>query len=117
MPQTKENRKVERVSTERPVEVHHIKAVDPQDVKGKMLDLSVSGTGILTDSPIEENEQLKVLFSLPNQEQALSLSGTAIHAYKIRNQYLIGVQFNNISDFYASKIQEYITYHHRLQAV
>lgn len=110
MTNPQEKRKAERISTERPVKIKY----DHTEGNGKMLDLSVIGAGFLTNDEIEENEELCIGFVLPTYNKAMYICGLAKHASKIRNQYLVGVEFTDISDYDQTQISKFIAYHHRL---
>lgn len=105
-------RRSERIATERPVKLTHSEHTD----QGKMIDLSLIGAGVITDSKITENEYIQLEFQLPNAgEHNISICSRAIHAYKVRsNQYLVGLSFEDNSERYLRQIQDYIHFHHRL---
>lgn len=112
MATTAELRNAERISTERPIDIQR----QNNQVSGKMLDLSVRGLGFVTDHEIKQDDTLCIGFQLPNYTQPLSLCGIAKHANKVRNQYLIGIEFDDVNDHQRMQINEFIANHHRLRA-
>lgn len=105
------HRRAQRVSTTRPVAIMH---QDTRDA-GKMIDLSIIGAGIVTDAQIDENEHLCIEFVLPNFGPSLiQVQGRAIHTSKVRNQTLIGLEFEAIPPRTEAQIAEFVRYHHRL---
>lgn len=107
-----EKRRAERVSTERPVKLE----TDQGQTDAKMLDLSILGTGILSSQKVEQGEKVAVTFKLPSVGRSeIHLDGVTAHSSHIRDhQYLIGIEFTDISKYMQSVITEYIQYHHRL---
>ncbi|MGE4498919.1 MULTISPECIES: PilZ domain-containing protein [Piscirickettsiaceae] len=109
---TAEQRRAERISTERPVKL----TTESGSSDAKMLDLSILGVGILSNEELNEGDKVSVQFQLPSIGRSeIKLEGVTAHSTHIRGQqYLIGVEFTDISDYMQSVITEYINYHHRL---
>ncbi|QBZ82347.1 hypothetical protein GHNINEIG_00375 [Hydrogenovibrio crunogenus] len=106
-----EQRKFDRIATERPISIQ----TTHQSIHGKMLDLSENGIGILSPEPIETGEAVSVNFNLPllNRE-SIRLEVIIIHATSVQKQYLIGLQFSNLPTYMHAIIAEFIRHHHRL---
>lgn len=112
MPNTLEKRKYERIATERPVQ---IVTQSGNQTLGKMIDLSIKGTGIVASEGIETGDAVSLHFKLPSTGASdIVLEGTTAHSYSVRHEFLIGIEFQNISDYMESVIADYIRFHHRL---
>lgn len=106
-----EQRKFDRITTERPISIQ----TDHGTIQGKMLDLSENGIGILSPKPVGEGEEVSVQFNLPTLDfSAFQLEGIIIHSTSVRKQYLIGLEFSSLPVHIQSLIAEFIRYHHRL---
>jgi len=106
-----DQRKAERIATERPVNITHSET----NIQGKMIDLSVMGCGILSQSEIKVGAPISLNFRLPSSgETDIQLDSVATHAQKVKQQYLIGVTFTDLSHHHSRAISDYISYHHRL---
>jgi len=106
-----EQRKAERIATDRPVQM----TSPALDVKGKMIDLSIKGCGVLSQNEIKTGDNITLNFHLPSAGTTdIKIDGVASHTQAVRKEYLIGVEFVDLPDHLDNVISEYIHYHHRL---
>ena len=112
MPNTMEKRKYERVATERPVQII---SANGDETLGKMIDLSIKGTGIVAPESVGKGDKVSIQFQLPSTGSSeILLEGITAHSFSVQKEYLIGIEFQNISGYMESVIAEYIRFHHRL---
>jgi len=105
-------RNAERVSTERPI----CMKADQQTISAKTIDLSIIGTGVLSETPIQEGSEIQITFGLPNiNNKEIILCGIAARTAQVRHQYLIGIQFKDLSNYLQSVINDFIRKHHHHQ--
>ncbi|PLA73868.1 hypothetical protein CYQ88_09070 [Hydrogenovibrio sp. SC-1] len=107
-----DKRNAERVSTERPITVQS----NQSTITAKMIDLSLVGIGVLSEKPILEGNEIQITFSLPNiNNKELVLCGIATRTAHVQHQYLIGIQFKDLSNYIQSVINDFIHSHQRYQ--
>lgn len=107
-----DKRNAERVSTERPIRLQF----DQSSFSAKMIDLSAVGTGVLSEAPIDQGCEIQISFSLPNiNNKEIVLCGIATRTAHVRHQYLIGIQFKDLSNYMQSVINDFIRSHQRYQ--
>jgi c-di-GMP-binding flagellar brake protein YcgR len=115
-PKGAERRRAERVSTERPVEIHFSQPSPSDDtdaLRGTMLDISVLGAGFVSDAPVPDGETVTLDFRLPNAgAQPLHVQAQSRHSVKVRRQYLTGVEFVDLNPYTQHQIQDFIRRHH-----
>lgn len=105
-----DKRNSERVSTERPIFMKS----DETEFFAKMIDLSTIGTGVLSEKPILEGNEIQITFSLPNiNNKELVLCGIVTRTAHVRHQYLIGIQFKDLSNYIQSVLNDFIRSHQR----
>lgn len=103
-------RQAERISTSQPISIYHDEINEP----GKMIDISIQGSGFIANNKVGEGQDICIKFSLPafDSRAEIELKGVVVHSYKIRDQYLVGLEFTKISPSYQIAIQEFIQRHH-----
>lgn len=107
------NRQHGRINTHRPAEL----IVGDQPLMATLTNLSSDGVGFLTNSKLEIKQQLRIKFCLPNYDQRseLTLYGEVTHCSTIGNQYLIGLQFAELTPHQNLVITGFINFHRRLE--
>lgn len=106
-----EQRQYERISTERPVTLDS----DQVHSHAKMIDLSIRGLGLISQTPISEGDSIQLGFRLPTTgESEIKVSGIAVHTQQVRREFLVGIEFKNLQHGIEKVIHEYIQFHHRL---
>ncbi|MBN2865620.1 MAG: PilZ domain-containing protein [Thiotrichales bacterium] len=106
-------RNFERVSTSQPtIILHH-----QQEDTGKMIDISQQGSGVIADNAVLEGEDICLKFSLPTHASRVpfEINGKVVHSNKVRQQYLIGILFEDLNPTHESAIREFITHHHSMK--
>lgn len=86
--------------------------------KAKLLDLSDCGMGILVNQPLDDSQTLLVSLSLPtyDNESQLYLLTKIVRKLKVRNQFLVGVEFLNQTPHERIVLQDFFHYHKRFYA-
>ena len=109
-PQNQRNQK--RISTRRPAEI----LVNDQLFSAVMINLSLEGIGLISDTCFKEGDQIKIKFDLPGYEQSsqLALNGAVTHRTNVNKKCMIGVQFSLLSLHENLVITGFINYHQRL---
>lgn len=103
-----DKRNAERVSTERPITMQ----ANQIEIIAKMIDLSPIGTGVLSEIPVEKGITIQISFSLPNiNNKEIILCGIATRTAQVRHQYLIGIQFKDLSNYLQSVIHDFVYKH------
>lgn len=104
----RENRQAERVSTDRPVKLTH----ENQNHMAKMINLSTTGIGILSNLKCEDSQNIQIDFELPfyGDFTALKLEGTVVHCTPVRGQYLLGVTLNSLNKHQTLVVQNFIKF-------
>lgn len=104
-------RLIERTPTERPVTFH----VNQLTIEGKMIDLSIKGTGAVAYHDCLTESEIEIEFLLPIQSaQPLRLMARIIYSTRVRGNCFMGMVFTDISEADRSKISEFIRQHKRL---
>lgn len=105
-------RKYERISTHRPADV----TIGDKSVVATLINLSIDGAGLMIDTALELKQQIQVRFCLPSYDQSseLNLTGLVTHITNIGSQYLIGLQFAELTRHENLVMTGFIKYHHRL---
>lgn len=100
-------RNTDRISVSKSITFLHRKAQE----KGKMINLSMYGSGFISNKALEIGETIDIKFSLPtsNINSELELQGKVIHSDKVKQQYLIGLKFTEVSSPYKMAIQEFMS--------
>lgn len=104
----RENRQAERVSTDRPVQLTH----DSQKHQAKMINLSITGLGILSNFKLDDSQNIQIDFELPFYDDytSVKLQGTVIHCTPVRGQYLLGVALNNLNKHQTLVMENFIKF-------
>jgi len=105
-------RKYERVSTRRPADL----IISDQTLVVTLINLSMEGVGLMVNEALELKQRVQVKFCLPNYDQSseLNLTGLVTHVTHIGTQYLIGLQFAELTQHESLVIKGFINFHHRL---
>lgn len=105
-------RKHERISTHRPAEV----IIGDKSVAATLINISLDGAGLIVDTALELKQKIQVKFCLPSYDQnsELNLTSSVTHSTTIGSQYLIGLQFAELTRHENLVITGFINYHHRL---
>ncbi len=102
-----DNRSVQRIPTERPV----ILIVNEKKFEGKMIDLSAEGSRILIKSECEDTGAIELEFNLYSFSDIITMKGDIIHKNKVRDEYLIGISFNDSIQIHRGEIKKFIHQH------
>jgi len=86
-----------------------------KSVQAKILNISSCGAGILCDHDLSIGELVKLKFSLPNydNENELAIKSKIACFSKVKNQYLIGVEFAELDMHENLVIKSFTSYHER----
>lgn len=106
-------RKHQRVSTSQPtIILRH-----EDEYTGKIIDISQSGTGIIANAEVLEGDDVSLRFTLPTSDprKPLEISGKVMHSNKVRQQYLIGVMFNDMEPAHDFAIRNFVSQHQTMK--
>lgn len=108
-----EKRSAQRVETDRPVQI----SGGNRTVKGRLVELSLKGA--LVESPLQAKigTRLKLRFDIPAGDHFadLNLYGTVKRAAIHQDYYLLGIEFEPLSDQAQRDIQAFIDFKQRLK--
>jgi len=101
-----------RISTRRPAEV----LIKNEAFSAVIINLSLDGMGLITDTCFKEGDQITIQFKLPGYEQSsqLTLNGQITHRTSVNQKCMIGVQFALLSVHENLVITGFINFHQRL---
>ena len=114
MPNTQlENRRAPRISINRSAKL----VVKDQEIPAKLLDISLCGSGLLCNEEIDVDQEVTLLFSLPNydSDSPLAITAKVARTASVQRQFLIGVNFNELDLHEDLVIKGFISYHERFQ--
>lgn len=82
---------------------------------GQLIDISSCGLGIISELAPHQHEHWLVALSLPtyDNDAPLMLHAQVIHASKVRNQYLVGLEILHPSGHDLIVIRDFFNYHRR----
>jgi len=105
-----DQRKYERILTERPVKLF----INDTTLDAKMIDISIKGAGVLSKQICTDEKELQLEFHLPSMgAENLKLDAKVIHKANVRGECLMGLEFDPQNAAGENAIDEYIHYRHR----
>ena len=108
-----ENRKAPRISINRSAKLR----IGENERHAKLLDISFCGSGLLCNEPIPLDQEVVLVFSLPNydNDSLLAISARVARTSAVQNQYLVGVEFDELDLHEDLVIKGFISYHKRFE--
>lgn len=102
------NRKDKRVAVDRPIKVTYQQEIHTS----KMINLSVSGLGLISHLAFKDQSQIEVHFKVPfyNELSQIKLNAQVVHCTPVRGQYHIGLKFHQVSPHQQKVISNYIQF-------
>lgn len=107
-----EKRQALRIQTSQPIEIYH---ADQHKDQGKMIDISIQGSGFIANHLVDEGEDLYIQFRLANSLSLMELKGRVTHSNKVREQYLVGLEFIEMDSAHQYAINEFISRHQKMK--
>lgn len=104
----RKNRQNDRVSTDRLVQLSN----DNFKHQARMINISTTGIGILSNFEVKESENLQMSFELPFYDDfsTLKIEGTVKHCTPVRGQFLLGVAINSLSNHQTRVMEGFIKF-------
>ena len=89
-----------------------------ETMEAKLVDLSPSGIGVLSDRTFHHQQNYTLLFSLPGYDgdNTVTIEAKPIHSTHIHQGHLVGFEFIQPSAHAQLVIREFYNYHRRFQA-
>lgn len=89
---------------------HIIIQVNQQPLQARILNISVSGIGILchTDLPPNTIIHANVELSLHNHTTTLKLDGKVVHSTAVHDQYLVGIALCDLTAYRQAIIEQFV---------
>lgn len=111
--QTNERRCAERTAISLPGTLHF----DNHDYQIKILDISLCGLSLVTKQAFPQNHSVNVSLFLPSYEQSnlINLKAMVIRCSAIHHDFLHGLAFESLNPHQQLVIQEFTSFHSRLQ--
>ena len=87
-----------------------------QNFQSKALDISLCGMSLITDKKLPENQPIQISISLPSYEQSniINLSANVIRCSSFKTKFLHGMVFKHLNPHQKLVIQEFSSFHNRL---
>jgi len=83
----------------------------------QILDISVCGLGAISPATFDIESEFIIKLSLPGYEQSntLNIFGRIIRCLPVNNQYLIGIEFQDLTPHNTLVIKEFLSFHKRFE--
>lgn len=106
-------RQCDRIATSQPTVIFRLN----EEYTGKMIDISQSGSGIIANAEVSEGDDVCLKFTLPSSSSRvpLEVNGKVVHSNKVRQQYLIGVIFDEVDPAHDFAIRNFINQHQSMK--
>lgn len=113
-PHSTERRCSQRIAINLPVSL----TCNGQDYECKLIDISMCGTGLISNTAFPVCTPAIIHLKLPNEDGFIDmkLQAKIRRCTKIREQHLIGLQFVELSDFHEYELSAFFSYHSRFSA-
>ncbi|QKI89942.1 PilZ domain-containing protein [Thiomicrorhabdus xiamenensis] len=84
----------------------------------KLIDISMCGIGLISNATLPVCTPAIIRLKLPNEDGFINmkLQAKITRCTKIREQYLIGLQFVDLSSFHEYELSAFFSYHSRFSA-
>ena len=84
----------------------------------KMVDISTCGLGLLSSKPLNTEHPVEIQFTLPtyNNTANIQITGKIVHNTRVNQQYLLGIEFQNLTAHDLLVLKEFFIYHQRFNA-
>jgi c-di-GMP-binding flagellar brake protein YcgR len=103
---TSELRYAKRANVDKPASL----IFNQQVFSVRVINISITGVGILYQHALLPQEQitLKIELNLHGQVFNLNLKGKIVHTTQVQTQFLIGIEFYELSDYSKRIINQYV---------
>ncbi|MBO1923160.1 PilZ domain-containing protein [Thiomicrorhabdus sp. 6S3-12] len=93
-------------------------ACNEQLLKCKLIDISMCGIGLISNTELPVCTPALIHLKLPNEDGFIDmkLQAKITRCTKIRDQHLIGLQFVDLSGFHEYELSAFFSYHSRFSA-
>lgn len=84
--------------------------VNQQTIQARILNISVTGIGILCHTTLSPNTTIHTHaeLTLHNQTTSVKLEGKVVHSTAVHDQYLIGIELCNLTAYRQGIIEQYV---------